>query len=157
MADLHQRASGDELDSAAERGDLQALVAARGVRVERFFAKAGQAMIWSANLLHGGDYHRDLVRTRWSQVTHYVFEGCACHTPPLSDPYAGSFFPGAGGYRNRPGARERGERRRDAASFHAGDDAGRRQDVATAEGAEAAEGAVVGGRLLQESLASRLE
>ena len=92
MADLYQRASGAERDGAAERGDLQALVAARGVRVERFFAKAGQAIIWSANLLHGGDHHRDLARTRWSQVTHYVFEGCAYRTPLPSDPYMGGIF-----------------------------------------------------------------
>jgi hypothetical protein len=70
----------------------EAMVAARGAPVERFFAKAGQAIIWSANLLHGGDSHRDLARTRWSQVTHYFFEGCAYHTPLLSDPYTGSIF-----------------------------------------------------------------
>jgi len=68
------------------------MMAAREVRVERFFAKAGQAIIWSANLLHGGDHQRDLVPTRWSQVTHYVFEGCVYRTPLLSDPYTGGIF-----------------------------------------------------------------
>jgi ectoine hydroxylase-related dioxygenase (phytanoyl-CoA dioxygenase family) len=35
----------------------------------------GEAIIWSANLLHGGTPKRDSNRTRHSQVTHYLFEG----------------------------------------------------------------------------------
>jgi ectoine hydroxylase-related dioxygenase (phytanoyl-CoA dioxygenase family) len=38
--------------------------------------RKGQALIWSANLLHGGAPQRDRSRTRHSQVTHYYFEGC---------------------------------------------------------------------------------
>jgi hypothetical protein len=45
----------------------------------------GQALIWSANLLHGGAPQRDMSRTRHSQVTHYFFEGCRYWTPLLSD------------------------------------------------------------------------
>lgn len=45
----------------------------------------GQALIWSANLLHGGQPILDSSRTRHSQVTHYYFEGCSYHTPLLSD------------------------------------------------------------------------
>jgi Phytanoyl-CoA dioxygenase (PhyH) len=47
--------------------------------------KKGQALIWSANLLHGGFLQRDKDRTRHSQVTHYFFEGCRYWTPLLSD------------------------------------------------------------------------
>lgn len=47
--------------------------------------KKGQAMIWSANLLHGGEKINDIGATRYSQVTHYFFENCAYYTPRLSD------------------------------------------------------------------------
>jgi ectoine hydroxylase-related dioxygenase (phytanoyl-CoA dioxygenase family) len=45
----------------------------------------GQALIWHANLLHGGAPQNDMERTRHSQVTHYFFEGCRYWTPLLSD------------------------------------------------------------------------
>jgi hypothetical protein len=47
--------------------------------------RKGQALIWSANLLHGGAPQKDKSRTRMSQVTHYYFEGCKYWTPLLSD------------------------------------------------------------------------
>jgi hypothetical protein len=43
--------------------------------------RKGQALIWSANLLHGGMPLRDQSRTRHSQVTHFFFEGCRYYTP----------------------------------------------------------------------------
>jgi hypothetical protein len=67
----------------------RSLIAYKDVKPERFYARKGQALIWTANLLHGGDAHRDKARTRWSQVTHYYFEGCAYYTPLTSDPYDG--------------------------------------------------------------------
>ena len=45
----------------------------------------GQALIWSANLFHGGSPIADTNRTRLSQVTHYYFEGCLYYTPLFSD------------------------------------------------------------------------
>jgi hypothetical protein len=54
------------------------------VKLER-----GQALIWAANLFHGGSPILDSARTRLSQVTHYYFEGCFYYTPLLSDPAAG--------------------------------------------------------------------
>lgn len=54
-----------------------------------FIAKKGQALIWSANLLHGGLKVTDPSRTRWSQATHYYFEGCEhYYTPMFSDPFS---------------------------------------------------------------------
>lgn len=50
-----------------------------------FTPKLGQALIWTANLIHGGAKVRDPQRSRWSQVTHYFFEGCRYYTPMLSD------------------------------------------------------------------------
>lgn len=47
--------------------------------------KKGQAVIWSANVLHGGSPIRDIDRTRLSQVTHYYFEDCVYSTPILED------------------------------------------------------------------------
>ena len=47
--------------------------------------KKGQAIVWAANLLHGGAPQRDPDRTRLSQVTHYFFEGCKYFTPMRSE------------------------------------------------------------------------
>jgi hypothetical protein len=65
------------------------LVRTHGIEPERFMPKKGQAIIWTANLLHGGDKQVDKKRTRWSQVTHYFFENCAYYTPMWSDPFCG--------------------------------------------------------------------
>jgi Phytanoyl-CoA dioxygenase (PhyH) len=46
--------------------------------------KKGQAIIWSANILHGGFQQKDMERSRHSQVTHFYFEGCKYYTPLLS-------------------------------------------------------------------------
>jgi hypothetical protein len=46
----------------------------------------GQAVVWAANLLHGGSPVRVSGRTRRSQVTHYYFEGARLWTPLLSTP-----------------------------------------------------------------------
>ena len=56
-----------------------------GLERRRFTPQLGQALIWSANLIHGGAAVNDPARTRWSQVTHYFFEGCRYYTPLLSD------------------------------------------------------------------------
>ena len=45
----------------------------------------GQALIWAANLFHGGDPIRERTRTRMSQVTHFFFEDCLYYTPLISD------------------------------------------------------------------------
>ena len=54
-----------------------------------FFAKKGQAFIWASNLLHGGSRQTDPNLTRWSQETHYYFEGCSYYSPIESDPFYG--------------------------------------------------------------------
>lgn len=53
--------------------------------------KKGQALVWEANLLHGGEPIRDRSLTRLSQVTHYFFKGRGCRwwTPLLSDKKTG--------------------------------------------------------------------
>lgn len=63
----------------------KASVASDCFQRETFTPRLGQALIWSANLIHGGSAVKNLERTRWSQVTHYFFEGCRHYTPMLSD------------------------------------------------------------------------
>ncbi len=65
------------------------LIGLHRIEPVRFLAKKGQALIWAANLLHGGSRQSDPNKTRWSQVTHYYFEGCSYYTPMHSDPFAG--------------------------------------------------------------------
>ena len=67
------------------------LVAHSEIPQEQFLAKKGQALIWAANLLHGGMPHLDKTQTRWSQVTHYFFDDCLYYTPMLSDAMTGVF------------------------------------------------------------------
>lgn len=65
------------------------LVQQHGLQSKRFVARKGQTLIWVANLLHGGAPHTAIEHTRWSQVTHYYFEGCAYWTPLFSDVISG--------------------------------------------------------------------
>lgn len=67
----------------------EAIVEALDLKPLYFHAKKGQALIWAANLLHGGAAQKDKKRTRYSQVTHYYFEGCSYYTPSLSVPFLG--------------------------------------------------------------------
>ena len=68
------------------------LIALHGAKPERFIAKKGQAIVWHARLLHGGDKQNDPMRSRFSQVTHYYFRDCAYYTPQDSDPFYGNIF-----------------------------------------------------------------
>lgn len=61
------------------------MIAVSGTEQEVFLARKGQALIWAANLLHGGSLQVDPTRTRWSQVSHYYFEDCIYYTPAFSD------------------------------------------------------------------------
>jgi hypothetical protein len=64
-------------------------VGAVGLPKKVLNVKKGQAVIWSANVLHGGEVIRDPDRTRLSQVTHYFFDHCLYYTPLHSDPFIG--------------------------------------------------------------------
>lgn len=59
----------------------EAQIAERGAEAVQFLPKKGQALIWDANLWHGGALQTDRSLTRHSQVTHYFFEGCTYWTP----------------------------------------------------------------------------
>jgi hypothetical protein len=66
-----------------------ALMAEHKTPTEHFLARKGQALIWCANLLHGGSVQTNPNLTRWSQVTHYFFDDCVYYTPAFSDEYLG--------------------------------------------------------------------
>ncbi len=56
-----------------------------------FCAKKGEALVWTSNLIHGGDKIRDPKLTRKSQATHYYFEGCDIYYSPMfSNPALGN-------------------------------------------------------------------
>jgi ectoine hydroxylase-related dioxygenase (phytanoyl-CoA dioxygenase family) len=55
-----------------------------GLEESRATLRRGEALIWSANLIHGGSPQNDRSLTRWSQVTHYFFEGCRYWKPLAS-------------------------------------------------------------------------
>ena len=66
------------------------LVQVYNLEEKKFLPRKGQALIWAANLLHGGGPHLDKSKTRYSQVTHYYFQDCAYYTPLGSLPYLGA-------------------------------------------------------------------
>lgn len=49
------------------------------LKKEIFKAKKGDMLIWHANILHGGEPHLDLKKTRKSMVFHYFDEGSICY------------------------------------------------------------------------------
>lgn len=67
----------------------EAIVDDLALKPIEFHAKRGQALIWAANLLHGGAAQTNQNRTRYSQVTHYYFQDCAYYTPMASLPFLG--------------------------------------------------------------------
>lgn len=69
------------------------LVKCQGYATEHFYAPRGRAIIFAANLIHGGTPRitRNVV-TRYSQVTHYFFEGCETYYAPMfSRPFRGEY------------------------------------------------------------------
>lgn len=89
---IGRRGHGSRLNSAQDpfADAWAALVTAERAEREVFLARKGQALIWCANLLHGGSQQTDPRQTRWSQVTHYYFEDCLYYTPAFSDEVLGA-------------------------------------------------------------------
>lgn len=88
---IGRRGYGSDLASAQDPYGpaWRALCEAHGSQEETFLARKGQALIWCANLLHGGSRQNDPRLTRWSQVTHYYFDDCIYYTPAFSDEAVG--------------------------------------------------------------------
>ncbi len=64
---------------------IHKLIAATGHKKEVFKVKKGQALIWAATLLHGGEPILREGASRHSQVTHYYFNDCIYYSPIWSD------------------------------------------------------------------------
>lgn len=72
--------------------EIQKLAEAHGFKRQTFKAKKGDVLIWAANLIHGGSPVTKNGTTRWSQVTHYLFDDCVHYTPRLSDEVVGNLY-----------------------------------------------------------------
>jgi hypothetical protein len=72
---------------------VAAMMPATGLARAELKIERGQALIWAANLYHGGCPILDTRRTRLTQVTHYYFDRCFYYTPLTSDPGIGRVDP----------------------------------------------------------------
>ncbi|MRS61543.1 phytanoyl-CoA dioxygenase [Larkinella terrae] len=64
---------------------LSDMIEAQDLKKAILNMKKGKALIWAANLLHGGEQIITPGSTRYSQVSHYFFEDCVYYTPLQSD------------------------------------------------------------------------
>lgn len=64
--------------------ELQKIIDKKGYQPELGVIKKGQAVVWSANIMHGGSFQKDKSLTRHSQVTHYYIGNPKCWRPTLS-------------------------------------------------------------------------
>jgi ectoine hydroxylase-related dioxygenase (phytanoyl-CoA dioxygenase family) len=70
---------------------IENLVQVKGAETKPVAIKKGQAIIWEANLLHGG-FATDTTKTRKVQAIHYFFEGCTKYYHPMfSRPSEGEY------------------------------------------------------------------
>jgi hypothetical protein len=83
----------DQFESYTEYEEfIRQLVAVGKLETKPLICKKGQAFIWSANLIHGGDIIRDPNSTRYSQVTHYYYDDCdVYYSPMFSEVWKGKF------------------------------------------------------------------
>lgn len=68
---------------------IESLMQTEGFARQQLFAKKGTALIWAANLVHGGSPVLKPEQSRWSQVTHYYFDNCVYYTPFYSNMVTG--------------------------------------------------------------------
>lgn len=67
---------------------MEEFMEAKGYKREEIHMQKGDVLIWSSNLVHGGMPIKGGNVTRWSQVTHYYFEGCMYYSPRFSDMFS---------------------------------------------------------------------
>ena len=93
--DLKLKCAGfdDQFESYTEYEEfIRKLVEVGDLKTEPLICKKGQALIWAANLIHGGDIIRDPNSTRYSQVTHYYYDDCdVYHSSMFSEKWKGKF------------------------------------------------------------------
>lgn len=59
--------------------EIEKIIEQKGLEKQIFTAKAGDLLIWHANLLHGGEPLKDPNRTRKSMALHYYSKGVICY------------------------------------------------------------------------------
>jgi hypothetical protein len=82
MGDAGLEASEESYGAYEEH--IERLIPERGLEPRYGTLAKGQALVWAANLLHGGAPQEDRSLSRHSQVTHYFFEGCRYWAPMVS-------------------------------------------------------------------------
>jgi len=81
------RNNGEQLSYKEYDEFIEKLVIAKRAKTISIPVKKGQAIIWTANLLHGGTPVKDVSVSRKAQAIHYFFKGCEkYYTPMFSDP-----------------------------------------------------------------------
>jgi hypothetical protein len=83
---------------------LKDLIEKRNLKPYYGVMRKGEALVWAANLLHGGATQNNKSLTRHSQVTHYYFKNCKYWCPSRSRDERFYFKPQwipYGGIRNR--------------------------------------------------------
>jgi hypothetical protein len=71
---------------------IERIVVANNFEKKPFYAKKGDVLIWSSNIIHGGSKVINEKSTRYSQVTHYYFKDCTFYTPMLSNMVTNELF-----------------------------------------------------------------
>jgi hypothetical protein len=66
-------------------GALATRLHANNLAPRQALLKKGQALVWAANLAHGGEAIQQAGATRRSLVVHYYFDDCLYYTPMTSD------------------------------------------------------------------------
>jgi hypothetical protein len=84
---------GKQFDSYREYEEfIGQLVEVNELEVKPLRCKKGQALVWAANLIHGGDVIKDPNSSRYSQVTHYYYPGCEVYYSPMfSEAHKGDY------------------------------------------------------------------
>lgn len=67
---------------------IEEFMDAKGYQRQEIHMQKGDVLIWWSNLVHGDMPIKGDNVTRWSQVTHYYFEGCMYYSPRFSDMFA---------------------------------------------------------------------
>jgi ectoine hydroxylase-related dioxygenase (phytanoyl-CoA dioxygenase family) len=75
-----ERMQGDHGNDAYEHL-IAEVIEREGLEPRQATIRKGEALVWASNLLHGGAPQLDPSLSRWSQVTHYLFEGCRWWQP----------------------------------------------------------------------------
>lgn len=84
---------GNQFENYAEYENfLSQLVESKKSTLKKWLGKKGECLIWASNLLHGGAPILDKSSTRYSQATHFYFEGCNHYYSPMFSDTANGMY-----------------------------------------------------------------